>query len=153
MTCSQSDPGEVHGHDVRLSYADTDPAGILYFAVWFPWMERIQSEWLYLQGLRQDMLQERFGFTTVTRHADCEYLSPVGLFDEIRISMSVSRIGRTSFTSSFRMRRIQTTVVVATGSLTVVCLDAHGQPVPVPDPLRALLDSVTVPPDHRSGEG
>ncbi|MCC9196808.1 hypothetical protein QNO08_08685 [Arthrobacter sp. zg-Y820] len=29
----------LHQHTQRLSYADTDPAGILYYAAWFPRME------------------------------------------------------------------------------------------------------------------
>src|SRR5699024_1242214 len=112
---------------------------IIYFATWFPWMERVQSEWLYLHGFRQDQIRDRFGFTTVTRSAECEYLHPVGLFDEIRVSMSVNRIGRTSFTSGFRMLHLQDGGTVATGALPVVCLDLRGDPLPIPAPLRSLL--------------
>jgi hypothetical protein len=81
----------LHSVTFRLGYADTDPAGILYYAAWFPWMERMQSEWFYLNDLRQDRLSERHGFWTVTCHTECDYLVPVGLFDEIRIELRLGR--------------------------------------------------------------
>src|SRR5699024_10863553 len=62
----------LHSLEFRISYADTDPAGILYFATWFPWMERVQTEWYLLRGLRLDTLQERFGFATVTTHTEAD---------------------------------------------------------------------------------
>ena len=131
---------EVHHLDLRLSYADCDPAQILYFAAWFPWMERVQTEWLYLNDLRQDTLEDRFGFGTVTRHAECQYLAPARLFEKIRISLRVGHVGRTSFRWDTRMTRLDDGIVVATGTTTLVTTDAGGRPIPVPSPLRELVE-------------
>lgn len=129
----------IHHLDMRLAYADCDPAGILYYATWFPWMERVQSEWLYLNGFRQDTLQQVHGFRTITRSAHCEYLAPATLFQQIRVNLSVDHIGRTSFRWGCAMVRADDGVTVARGSLALVTIDDDGRPLPVPDSLRALL--------------
>jgi len=35
---------------MRLSYADTDPAGLVYYATWFGWMERVSTEWMFARN-------------------------------------------------------------------------------------------------------
>ncbi|WP_434446926.1 acyl-CoA thioesterase [Lentzea sp. E54] len=130
---------EVHHLELRLSYADCDPARILYFAAWFPWMERVHTEWLYLNDLRQDTLDERYGFRTITRAAECEYLAPASLFQRVRIGLGVAHLGRTSFRWDLRMTRLDDGGLVARGSMTLVTIGTGGSPVPVPEPLRSLV--------------
>ena len=129
----------IHSHVVRLSYADTDPAGILYYAAWFPKMEALQSEFLFLQGLRQDTLVERFGWWTVSRATTCEYLAAARLFDEIRIDLRIGRIGSSSFRFAFEMIRIDDGVAVARAESTIVTVSPAQEPVPIPEDLRAHL--------------
>lgn len=130
----------IHSHTVRLSYADTDPAGILYYAAWFPKMEGLQSEFLFLQGLRQDTLVDRFGWWTVSRATTCEYLAAARLFDEIRIDLRMGRIGHSSFRFAFEMTRIDDRVPVARAESTIVTVSPAQDPVPIPDDLRAHLE-------------
>lgn len=139
---------EFHRMDMRLTYADCDPAKIIYFAAWFPWMERVHSEWMYLNGMRQDTMEERHGFATITRAAECEYLAPASLFQRIRISMGIGHIGRSSFRVEARMLRLDDDVVVAQGSITVVTLDTTNTVIPIPDPLRRLLQDGGATPDQ-----
>ncbi len=130
----------IHSHTVRLSYADTDPAGILYYAAWFPKMEGLQSEFLYLQGLRQDTLVERFGWWTVSRATTCEYLAAARLFDEIRIDLRMGRVGRSSFRFAFEMTRLEDRITVARAESTIVTVSPAQDPVPIPAALRVHLE-------------
>lgn len=129
----------MYTHTLRLSYADTDPAGILYYAAWFPKMESLQSEFFFLQGLRQDTLIERFGWWTVSRATHCDYLAAAKLFDEVRIELRMGRIGTSSFRFAFRMVRIEDEVVVARAENTLVTVSPEQTPVPIPGGLRAHL--------------
>ncbi|WP_029144891.1 acyl-CoA thioesterase [Microbacterium luticocti] len=138
------DPPVLHSHTVRLSYADTDPAGILYYAAWFPKMEALQSEFLYLQGLRQDTLIERFGWWTVSRATECEYLAAARLFDMIRIELRLGRVGTSSFRFEFRMLRIDDDVLVARAANIVVTVSPDQRPVRIPAGLRERLDAWAV---------
>jgi len=130
---------------IRLTYADCDPAGIVYFASWFPWMERLLSGWLFDQGLRSDQLMENHGFATITRQAECEYLHPAALFDEIRMDMVSARIGRTSVHWGFTMRRERDGVEVGRGKITWVTIDGQGLPLRVPEQIRAAVASARPP--------
>jgi acyl-CoA thioester hydrolase len=131
----------LHSLTFRLSYADTDPAGILYFAAWFPWMERAQSEWLFLNGLRQDRLAEQHGFWTVTCHTECDYLVPVGLFDEIRLELRLARIGHRSFDTEHRLFRTSDDVLVGRGLIRVVTVTPEGTSCALPDVLVRHLEA------------
>lgn len=129
----------LHSLTLRLGYADTDPAGILYYAAWFPPMERMQSEWFWLNGLRQDELSERHGFWTVTAHTECDYLVAVGLFEEIRIDLRVGRVGRRSFDMSHTMVRTSDDVVVARALISIVSVAPDGTSLDLPPLLREHL--------------
>lgn len=135
----------LHSHTVRLSYADTDPAGILYYAAWFPKMEALQSEFLFLQGLRQDTLKERFGWWTVSRATECEYLAAARLFDVIRIDLRLGRIGASSFRFEFTMTRVDDDVVVARAANTVVTVSPEQSTIRIPAALRERLEGWSQP--------
>lgn len=131
----------LHTARHRLSYADTDPAGILYYAAWFPKMEALQTEFLFLQDLRQDTLLDRFGWWTVSRATHCEYLAAARLLEEFRIDLRLGDVGTTSFRFDFDMRRLADEEQVARASNTVVTVSADQRPVPLPRELRARLDA------------
>lgn len=125
---------------LRVTYADTDVSGLLYYGAWFPHMERLQSEWFWQRGLRQDSLADVLGCYTLTRATTCEYLSPARLYDEIRLEMFFGHLGQTSLSTAFRMTRIDDDCLVARASLTLVCLDpASGTPTAVPEALSNLV--------------
>src|SRR5690606_41640144 len=42
---------------IRLTYADTDAAQMLYFAAWFPWMVRVRVEWDLSSEFRFDRIR------------------------------------------------------------------------------------------------
>ncbi|WP_427006160.1 acyl-CoA thioesterase [Pseudarthrobacter sp. H2] len=129
----------AHQHTQRLSYADTDPAGILYYATWFPRMEALQTEWLFLHGFRQDTLLERFGWWTVSRATRCDYLEAARLFDEITIELRVGEIGTSSVRFDFEMWRCADDTLVATASNWLVTVSPDQRPIRIPEILRERL--------------
>jgi acyl-CoA thioester hydrolase len=129
----------LHQHVRRLSYADTDPAGILYYATWFPRMEALQTEWLFLNNLRQDTLLERFGCWTVSRATRCDYLEAARLFDEITIELRVGEVGTSSVRFDFEMWRYSDETLVATASNWLVTVSPEQRPIRIPKILRQRL--------------
>lgn len=134
----------LHSRTIRLGYGDTDPSGLLYYATWFPKIENLQTEFMFLQGLRQDTLQERFGWATVTRATECEYLIAVGLFEEIRIDLRIGSISTSSFSFDYEMRRTIDDALVARASITIVTISAELTAVRIPAELHAKLTSWTL---------
>lgn len=135
----------LHEHVFRLSYGDTDPAGIVYYGAWLPRMEAVQSEWLLLRDFRQDTLRERYGWWTVSRASSCEYLQATGLFDQIRLELRLGHVGTSSFRFDFEMWRLGDEALVARGSNTVVTVSPEQATVPIPARLRDALESWLTP--------
>lgn len=130
----------LHSDTRRLSYNDTDPAGILYYASWFPKMEALLSDFLFRKGYRQDQSLEVRGWTTVTRATECEYLAAARLFDEIRLELSVGAIGASSFAWLYRMARTDDDVLVSRAKTTIVIVDAEQHAIRIPADFRRQLE-------------
>ena len=124
---------------IVITYADTDAAGIIYFAAWFPWMERMHTEWLGGHGVRFAELTGRDGASVVTRATECEYLSAVRPYDEIEIRMSTGHLSRRSYRMDYRMTRVPDGVEVARSSMTLVGIDADGHAAALPVSIAELL--------------
>src|SRR4051812_15245847 len=101
----------------QLAYGDCDPAGIVYYANYFRWMEHTHTTWWHQVGERIDELPQRYGIELVTRHTGCEFTAPAGPFDTVIAELWAESVGRTSF----RMRvdfALDTGIQVAVGDLT-----------------------------------
>lgn len=125
---------------IRLGYADTDPAGLIYYGSWFAWMERLSTEWMFAEGFRYDRMLAEHGASQVTRSTQCEYLLPTAVYDEIDIELRVPRVGVRSYDFGYTMVRSADGDVVARSTLSLVTVDAHGRPTTLPATLRAVLE-------------
>ena len=135
---------------IVITYADTDAAGIIYYAAWFPWMERLHTEWLAGHGVRFTDIAERCGASVVTRATTCEYLAVVRPYDEVEIAMSVGHLGRRSYRMDYLMTRAGEAAQVARvarASLTLVGVGADGAAAPLP----VLIADLLTPPSRATG--
>jgi acyl-CoA thioester hydrolase len=124
----------------RLSYADCDPAQVVYLAAYYPWFERTSTEWWLSQGIRIDELPATHGVALVSRASGCEYLARTRVLDLLDCRMRVSRIGRSSATFAFEVVRVDDSVTVAKGFNTLVTLTPEaGAVIPIPPALRQIL--------------
>jgi YbgC/YbaW family acyl-CoA thioester hydrolase len=130
----------LHTKSFRLTYADCDPAGIIFYASYYRWMEHLHTEWWFLQGVRMDQILAERGVVMYTRHSSGNYRFPPTLFDLLEGRIALGRIGRTSFRLDFSFT-LPNAVVAATGEMVIVTADADRRPVPVPDWARELLAS------------
>jgi acyl-CoA thioester hydrolase len=124
---------------IVIAYADTDAAGIIYFAAWFPWMERLHTEWFAGHGVRFTELAGRCGASVVTRATSCEYLAVVRPYDEVEIAMSVGHLGTRSYRIDYLMTRVGDAVPVARATLTLVGVGTDGAAVRLPGLITDLL--------------
>jgi len=127
----------------QLSYGDCDTVGIAYFAIYYPWMERAQTLWLYSHGLRSGELADQLGVLTVGVHSECTYLRMVRVFDELRIDITCDRVGSSSYTLGFDFVRGEE--VVAHGTMTFVCRTPEGGKAAIPDRLLEVLRTLPAP--------
>jgi YbgC/YbaW family acyl-CoA thioester hydrolase len=132
--------------ELRLSYADCDPAGIVYYAAYYPWFERVYSEWTHANGISGERAHELWGARLITVASSCDYLVPGRLHDLFDVRMRLRKLGRSSFTMGFGVEERGTRQTFARGTMTLVFVDrpdldadAKLEAVPVPDGWRDAL--------------
>ncbi|MGC9952075.1 MAG: thioesterase family protein [Bryobacteraceae bacterium] len=121
-------------HRVRVAFPDTDASGRIHFTAMLRYFEAAEIEFLRALGYRYRDAPD-VGFPRV--RVECEYRTAVGFDDELDIAVSVKRVGTSSYTLEFAA--LKDGVVVADGSITVVCVGRPGRAQALPDTLKDAL--------------
>jgi acyl-CoA thioester hydrolase len=110
----------------RVEFRDTDAAGIMHFASFFPLMESVEHEFLRSLGLSVLAEDDAGPFSWPRVNAQCDFQGAVRFEDVLTITLGISRLGNKSITYQFDVRHDDRPV--ATGSMTAVCcrLPARG---------------------------
>ncbi|MFA1551829.1 acyl-CoA thioesterase [Actinomadura chokoriensis] len=124
----------------RLSYGDCDALGIAYFAMFYPWMERTYSGWLYSLGIHSADLIGRFGVYTVGMRSSCRYIRQCEVFDELTCQAVLDHLGTTSYTVGFDF--VREGELVAHGEIIFAVRSPDGTKAPIPDGLLDALRSL-----------
>jgi acyl-CoA thioester hydrolase len=119
----------------RVEFRDTDAAGIMHFASFFPLMESVEHEFLRSLGLSVLTHDETGPISWPRVNAQCDFVGAVRFEDVLAISLSISRLGTKSVTYQFDIQHDQRPV--GTGTITAVCCrlpkgDIELQSMPIP---------------------
>ena len=118
----------------RVAWVDTDAGGRIHFTAAFRWAE-----------LAETALMRRLGLIGATwgdyprRKVEAEYLKVLRFDDEIEVRLRVDKVGRTSVTYAWTIAKDGEAHIK--GRHTVVQVGAEGQPEPLSDALRSVLDA------------
>lgn len=82
----------------RVTMADVDAAGIIYYASPLRWAEVLLGDWLEQSG-HSIAAMLGAGEATPVVGVEVRYRAPLGLDDHLRLGLSAQRIGNTSFTT------------------------------------------------------
>jgi YbgC/YbaW family acyl-CoA thioester hydrolase len=123
-----------------LSYGDCDTVGIIYFARYFPWMERCSTLWWHSHGIRVGHLSEDHEVVIVGVNASLDYHSPARVFDEITVRLVSDSIGSSSFALGFEFTCEER--LLARGRMTFACRDLSWEKSELPAALREPLEAL-----------
>lgn len=129
---------------LKIRFDDVDGAGIVYYPQYFHLCHKAFEDFFddaasvsYPQ-LINDLHR---GFPTVAIHSD--FSAPLRYGDIALIKLEIDKIGRTSATFSYEIRRKKDSRLCFTAQITKVFLDLDNHKVvPIPDEMRALLESI-----------
>lgn len=124
----------------QLAYGDCDTVGIAYFAIYYPWMERLYSTWLYSHGLRVGELAQQLGVVQVGVSSGATYHRPAKVFDELTCRLVLGRLGESSYSIDFEFTRDGELITL--GTTTYACRNLEWNKTPIPPALRAALDTL-----------
>ncbi|MFN2629491.1 MAG: acyl-CoA thioesterase [Gaiellaceae bacterium] len=125
-------PPPVHVQRTRVAWGDTDAGGRIHFTAAFRWVEAAET------GLGRSLgLLEDWG-DLPRRAVEAEYLAVLVFDDEIEVELRPERVGTTSVTYVWEVRRDRE--VCVRGRHTAVHVDAEGRPTPLPTAMRRALE-------------
>ena len=126
---------------LKVRFGDCDPAGLVYYPTIFHYCHVAMEEFFAERcgiSYAQLMADERIGFPTV--NVQSEFFTPLVYGDEVEIEVSVSRVGRSSVTFEYRVRRAGDQQLCARSTQVQVAMNLDTRrAVPLPEHYRSLL--------------
>jgi acyl-CoA thioester hydrolase len=123
--------------ELRVRYGECDPQGIVFNPNYLAYFDVAWTElWREAVGPWQDMAEQ--GLDAVVAHAELDFRAPARFDDVIAFHVTVERLGATSISSRFEVRRGDALLVE--GGVRHVMLDATTwRPVEIPAAVREGL--------------
>ena len=126
---------------IPLAWGEMDAMQHVNKVVYARWAETARMAYLERIGLIDRMRDEGVG--PILARTVIDYLRPLTYPDTVRVDVTVSRIGGSSFTMAFRIRSEAHGVDAATGEQVIVIYDYRAaRTAPVDDRLRASIAAV-----------
>ncbi|MEI6205940.1 MAG: thioesterase family protein [Desulfuromonadales bacterium] len=125
---------QTYSTGIELRFSDLDAYGHVNSAVYFTYLETARVK------LFNDFFREvsSHGIFTLVARAACDFKIPIMLYDDVVVSLWVSKIGRSSFDLEYRIHNGQDKTY-ATALTTMVCFDSvKNKTVPVPENIRVM---------------
>ena len=134
-----------------VEFSDTDMAGIVHYSNFFRFMETAEHGFYRSLGFSvvAPEVDPLLGWPRV--HAECDFKRPLRFEDRVEIHLLVREKKARSLSFLFRFRKLNAEPVeqVATGILTIVCVNhgTDGQMAAVPIPA-VIADKIEVAPQE-----
>ena len=129
----------VHRTQVRVTYAETDAMGMVYYAHYLRWLEVGRTELMRSLDVAYKEMEDRGTFLPVSE-VFCKYHVPARYDDILIIETTVDFLKRASIQFSYRILRESDETLLITGSTLHAFVDREGKIVKVPSALRAKLN-------------
>lgn len=131
---------KFHEFQVRVTYADTDKAGIIYYANYLKYLEQGRTELLRALGVRYRDLEVSRKLFLPAVSSSCDYLAPSRYDDLLTIRTWISELGRASIAFSCEVvdGELGGKIVARVRSRHAIVTDLW-RPARVPADLRVLL--------------
>ncbi len=125
-------------HPVRVRYLEVDREGVVFNMWYLGWFDDAMSGFLADRGMPYAALLAR-GLDMMLVRTEVDWSGPVRFGDDTVVAVEVERVGTTSFTLSFEVRRAGAAVCSARTVYVVTDTAGTGTRA-MPADLRAVLD-------------
>lgn len=129
----------------RVRYAETDATGVVYYAHFFTYFEVGRNEHFRQRGIPLAQLEAE-GFFEAIAEAQCAYRRPARYDDPIIVRTTTAELRRRAFRLEYQVQRQEEDgrrTLLAEGYTVSLFLDGEGNPVELPERVRAALGNRT----------
>jgi YbgC/YbaW family acyl-CoA thioester hydrolase len=129
---------------LKIRFDDVDGAGIVYYPQFFHLCHKAFEDFFddaASVSYPQLINERRRGFPTVAIQSD--FSAPLRYGDIAMVKLEIEKIGRSSATFSYEIRRKQDSKLCFSARITKVYMDLESDSVlPIPDDIRSLWESI-----------
>ena len=123
---------------VPVRYLEVDAQGVVFNAWYLAWFDEAMAAFLAHRGLPYAAMTGA-GYDVALVHTEIDWKTGIGFGDAVQVAVSPGRVGRTSFTLDFEVRRGGSEVTCTASTIYVVIgTDGTGKR-PVPSQLATVL--------------
>lgn len=124
--------------EIPVAWGDMDSLGHVNNTVFLRWFESARVLYFDRAGLGDGMAAKSVG--PILARQEINYRMPVRYPDRVRVEVTVSRMGTTSFVMAFKITRTNSGELVADGEGVMVMIDyERGQKVQLDDIVRQAI--------------
>lgn len=125
-------------------YYETDQMGVIHHSNYIRWMEEARVDMLNQLGYPYRKFEE-MGYISPVLHAECEYKKSVRFDDEVRITVTLKKLGRVKFTLQYDIYNMsEGGELSACGTTTHCFLRKDGRPVLIDKEMKEFSEAVSV---------
>ena len=128
--------------EYRVTFADTDAMGVVYYANYFNWLEIGRTEFFRNLGIPYAEIAAK-GFIIPVTEAYCKYIKPARYDELILIDAQVSEIRRTTIRFDYVITRKDDGVQLVQGYTVHAFLTKEGKIIRIPDYILEALKTLT----------
>lgn len=129
-----------HFCEIATRWMDNDVYGHVNNVVYYSYFDTAVNQFLIERGVLDIHKGEVVGFVV---DSGCSYFSPVAFPDIVHVGIRVARLGNSSVKYEIGIYRNDEPTPAAVGHFVHVYVDrSSNRPVPVPAPVRSVLESI-----------
>ena len=131
-----------HFHPISTRWMDNDAYGHVNNVVYYSWFDTVVNQFLIVNRVLDVERSPVIGLVVETQ---CNYFASVAFPDQVTAGMRVTRLGNASVRYEVGIFRNDEDSAAAFGHFVHVYVDRDTRrPATIPDPMRALLQTVLV---------
>ncbi len=122
-----------------VRFQDVDAGGVLFFARIYDYCHQAYEEFWGSEGIDRAHFFAGAAYLVPIAHSEADYRRPIRHGDRIDVRLDVTRVGRVSFTLRYHVTGPDGDTRVEASTVHAFVDRAGMRPIPIPDPLRAIL--------------
>jgi acyl-CoA thioester hydrolase len=131
-----------HLRHITTRWMDNDVYGHVNNVVYYAWFDTVVNQYLVEQGVLDLKASTVVGLVVET---SCNYFSSIAFPDTVQAGLRVAHVGTSSVRYEVGLFRNEQTEASAQGHFVHVYVDrATQRPVPLPEPLRRVLEGLRI---------